>query len=58
MENVLHRASVTTKNQTKFYVCSTWLTFKNRYTKHKYIFRHEKHSNTLKLTNKVYFTTK
>ena len=40
MENVIYRASVTTANQTKFYVGSTGLTFKNRYTKHKRSFRH------------------
>ena len=36
MENVIYRASVTTENQTKFYVGSTGLTYKNRYTKHKH----------------------
>ena len=41
MENVIYRASVTTANQTKFYVGSTGLTFKNRYTKHKHSFRHK-----------------
>ena len=45
MENVIYRASVTTENQTKFYVGSTRLTLKNRYTKNNHSFRHEKHSN-------------
>ena len=41
-ENVIYRASVETAKETKFYVGSTGLTFKNRYTKHKHSFRHEK----------------
>ena len=45
IENVIYRASVETANKTKFYVGSTGLTFKNRYTKHKYSFRHEKNSH-------------
>ena len=48
MENVIYRARVTTKNETKFYVGSTGLTFKNRYTKHS--FWHEKHSNSTTLS--------
>ena len=45
MENFIYIAIVTTENQIKFYVGSTGLTFKNRCTKLKYSFRHEKHSN-------------
>ena len=49
-----NRASVTTANQTKFYVGSTGLTFKNRYTKHKYSSRHEKHSNATTLSQYIW----
>ena len=45
MENFIYIAIVTTENQIKFYVGSTGLTFKNRFTKLKCSFRHEKHSN-------------
>ena len=44
MENIIYKATVITDNQTKFYVGSTGLS--SRYTKHKYIFKHEKHKNT------------
>ena len=33
MVNVIYKATVKTDNQTKFYVGSTGLTFKNLYTK-------------------------
>ena len=35
MENVMNRAKATTENQTKSYVGSTGLRFKNRFTKNK-----------------------
>ena len=54
MEIVIYRASVTTKNQTKFYVGSTGLSFKNWYTKHKCSHRHEKHSNMTTLSQYIW----
>ena len=53
-ENVIYKASVKTANETKFYVGSTGLTFKNRYTKHKYSFRHEKNSNATTLSQHIW----
>ena len=41
-------------NETKFYVGSTGLTFKNRYTKHKHSFRHEKNSNATTLSQYIW----
>ena len=54
MENIIYWASYTTEIQTKFYVCSTRLTLQNRYTKHKYSFRHEKHSNATTLSQYIW----
>ena len=54
MENVIYRVSVTTATKTNFYVGSTGLTFKNRYTKHKHSFRHEKYSNTTNLSQYIW----
>ena len=45
---------VTTAIETKFYVASTGLTFKNRYTKYKHSFRHEKHSNATTLSQYIW----
>ena len=53
-ENVIYKASVETANDTKFYVGSTGLTFKNRYTKHKHSFRHEKNSNATTLSQYIW----
>ena len=54
MENIIYKATVITDNQTKFYVGSTGLSFKNRYTKHKYSFKHEKHKNTTTLSQYIW----
>ena len=54
IENVIYRANVKTANETKFYVGSTGLTFKNRYTKHKHSFRHEKHINATTLSQYIW----
>ena len=42
MENLTYKAIVITENQTKFYVGSTGLSFKNCFTKHRYIFKNER----------------
>jgi len=46
-ESFVYKATVKSVNYTKFYVCITGLRFKDRYTKHKYSFKHEKHATTL-----------
>ena len=51
---MIYKASVKTANETKFYVGSTGLTFKNRYTKHKHSFRHEKNSNATTLSQYIW----
>ena len=54
MEIFVYIATVTTENQTKFYAGSTGLKFKNRYTKHKYSFKLEKHSNATILSQYIW----
>ena len=53
-ENVIYKATVKTEKCTKTYIGSTGLTFKDRFTKHKYSFRHEKHSNSTTLSQFIW----
>ena len=53
-QNLIYKATVKTENQTKFYIGSTGLTFKDRYTKHKYSFKHEKHGNATTLSQHIW----
>ncbi len=53
-ENNVYKATVVTKNETKCYVGSTGLTFKDRYTKHKFSFNHKKHKNSTALSNYIW----
>ena len=53
MENIIYKATFITENQIKFYVGSTGLSFKNRYTKHKSSFKHEKHKSTTTLSQYI-----
>ena len=43
-----------TEYETKFYVGSTGQTFKDRYTKHRYSFKHENHGNATTLSQCVW----
>ena len=54
IENIIYKATVITENQTKFCVGSTGLSIKNRYTKHKYSFKHEKHSSATILSQRIW----
>ena len=53
MENIIYKGTFITENQTKFYVGSTGLSFKNRYTKHKFSLEHEKHRNATTLSHYI-----
>ena len=53
-ENLIYKATVKTENQTKFYIGSTGLSFKDRYTKHRYSFKHEKHGNATTLSQHIW----
>ena len=48
--NLIYKASVKTEKYIETYIGSTWLTFKDGFTKHKYNFKHEKYSNTTTLS--------
>ena len=50
-KSLIYIAKVKSKNDTKSYVSSTGLSFKNPYTKHKYSFKHEKYDNTTTLSS-------
>ena len=53
-ENLTYKATVKTGNHTKFNVGSTGISFKDRYTKHTYSFRHEKHCNAFILSQYIW----
>ena len=53
-ENIIYKPIIKTENQTNFYVVSTGPSFKNRYTKHKYSFKHEKHRNATTLSQYIW----
>ena len=49
-ENLTYKATVKTDNGLKTYIGSTYLMFKDRFTKHKYNFKPEKLCNTTTLS--------
>ena len=49
-ENLIYKVTVKTEKYIKTYIGSTELTFKDRFTKHKYSFKHVKHRNTTTLS--------
>ena len=53
--NVVYKATVTTKDGVnKHYIGSTGLSFKDRYTKHKFSFNHKKQENVTVLANYIW----
>ena len=52
-QNLIFKATMKTENQNKFYIGSAGLTFKDRYTKHRYSFKHEKHGNATTLSQNI-----
>ena len=48
-ENWIYKVTLKTEKYIKMYIGSTGLKFKDRFTKQKYSFKHEKHNNTTAL---------
>ena len=52
--NIIYRATIKTKNKTKFYVGSTSTTFKNKYSNHKASFNKKSKRHNTELSNYIW----